>query len=1208
MKPNDVEELLIKTDFVRSLARSVVLDEDSAADISQQALLAALESRPARVRSFKSWLAGVVRNLARFSQREKKNRRVREQRSARPDEVPPAGETAAQEEIRRLVVESVLALKEPYRSTIGLRYLADMPPREVAKKLDVPVETVKTRLKRGLAKLREGLDREFGGDREAWCLALAPLAGLVLKKSSIAAAGAVASGAAASVSHSPLVGAVVMSGKVKACLAAVVLLGAGVAWLVLSDQGSDGEHRAGAEDQTVFSRSEPVDAAASGSAAGESSFSSPEAAPAREKLPAVDGETVAVHGRVLDEDSKPVEGAAIRLGHWEWNYPSALRNIRTEQISWGDRKVASAVDGTFAVTVRKDRLPFTFLDVLKADCVLYEPVALAEAVLEKEKVFFVDDIILSRTYLICGRVLDTSGNPVAGCRVGLNSLPHEYNPQRNATTNGEGAFFLRLKRMRKGFLTAFLEGYGWSISDERVAPGKGDVVPDVTLVLERSRVISGTIFDSDGSAAEGLKLYAQMLIKEKDYVVRLWSQTDGEGRFSFFPAPEGRYTILATIPGCYEVTDSGEHFQDLVLSQEVRAGSEELSFVMPPMASLVLELVDESGAPIDSSDRQISLTFKRRKDDPDYDPEAPDWSHRWTSREPTIDPESGFLRYPRVKQGLYDIRVWHRDYLSQSVEKVTIPAAHTEVRVKVQMQTMRLIRGTVKRPDGTPAPGVKILCEQEEPFSGSRTATASFTSAGLRRRAKRRQGDLSATDQDGGFQFRLFIDHQFPRNIYHLYAILDGREIPIAPPIELSRDHPQEEVVLNLPDLDEIAGRIEGTIIDAKGRPLANALVVAWDGKEFFYRIRSDEEGRFLFSGLLDGSYIVDGRALSRSALGEYRFWDDKDLRKGAETLEKARPFNAVVKEGGTVHLDLRVDDPWNGVLQGVVTSRSGPLPEEIEISLACIREDGRKKEYDTEIESPTAGDLFSWKWDSSRFKDLDPRHDRFRFQDLKAGRYCVGVIMDGKDRFNRNIFNRVLVAGDFVLEPSQTREACLEIGLACIRFEVRDKGTDAPVENARVWLSREQGYGYVFNNNRTSFTTTREGVYVDDLLPEGEYYIYIVHDQYATLQKRGIELHAGQLLDGLILYFEPPCTLKGRVKMPVAPGEKTPHISVLIKPEAWEGKETFARVAADGCFSATHLPPGPVTLTARTRNREPISRVVDLPLSGEEAVLIEFR
>ena len=91
---------------------------------------------------------------------------------------PEAEEVQGREQILRSVVDAVLALDEPYRTTILLRYFEGLPPREIARRQSVPVTTVKSRLKRGHDRLRTSLRGEFGGEDRGWCSALAALAGL----------------------------------------------------------------------------------------------------------------------------------------------------------------------------------------------------------------------------------------------------------------------------------------------------------------------------------------------------------------------------------------------------------------------------------------------------------------------------------------------------------------------------------------------------------------------------------------------------------------------------------------------------------------------------------------------------------------------------------------------------------------------------------------------------------------------------------------------------------------------------------------------------------------------------------------------------------------------------------------------------------------------------------------------------------------------
>lgn len=180
------ENLLSHADFIRKLARSLLEDEHRAEDVAQETWMAAIKNPPEAGRPLRGWLAALVRNFARMTMREEGRRSRREKAAARPGTVRSTEEVVERESIRREVVEAVLSLGEPYRSVVLFRFYDDMPPRKIAKQLDTPVATVKTRVQRGLQQLRLRLDEEHGGCRKTWCTALAPLAGMKAAASSAA--------------------------------------------------------------------------------------------------------------------------------------------------------------------------------------------------------------------------------------------------------------------------------------------------------------------------------------------------------------------------------------------------------------------------------------------------------------------------------------------------------------------------------------------------------------------------------------------------------------------------------------------------------------------------------------------------------------------------------------------------------------------------------------------------------------------------------------------------------------------------------------------------------------------------------------------------------------------------------------------------------------------------------------------------------------
>jgi len=169
------DELLARLSWVRALARELVRDVHLADDVTQEATAAALEGGPRDPRALGAWLRGVVRRLAALSFRERERRARRELAAAASEAQPATVDVVARLALHRRIVDAVEALDEPYRSAIWLRFFDELPPRAIAQRLDVPVKTVQTRLTRGLEKLRARLQSEFGGKRETFARALAPL-------------------------------------------------------------------------------------------------------------------------------------------------------------------------------------------------------------------------------------------------------------------------------------------------------------------------------------------------------------------------------------------------------------------------------------------------------------------------------------------------------------------------------------------------------------------------------------------------------------------------------------------------------------------------------------------------------------------------------------------------------------------------------------------------------------------------------------------------------------------------------------------------------------------------------------------------------------------------------------------------------------------------------------------------------------------------
>lgn len=167
-------QLLAEGSALRRLARSL-LGAD-AEDLVQDTFTASLMCEHADAAK-RPWLFGTMRNLALLWRRSSARRVVRE-RVAAEGKRQAGGDPfaiAVQAEAMRNVAAAVHDLEEPFRTVIVLRFWRGLLPEAIAEELGVPRNTVRSRLQRGLDKLRATLDRAYG-DRRGWLAALVPFA------------------------------------------------------------------------------------------------------------------------------------------------------------------------------------------------------------------------------------------------------------------------------------------------------------------------------------------------------------------------------------------------------------------------------------------------------------------------------------------------------------------------------------------------------------------------------------------------------------------------------------------------------------------------------------------------------------------------------------------------------------------------------------------------------------------------------------------------------------------------------------------------------------------------------------------------------------------------------------------------------------------------------------------------------------------------
>ncbi|MCG3132992.1 MAG: hypothetical protein HMLKMBBP_00078 [Planctomycetes bacterium] len=464
--PVPIEQLLAHREWVRRVARAMVRDENDADDLEQGLWLDALQHPPRSGRSLRGWLFTALRRDRANARCSEASRVARQEATARAEAVPSAEELVANADAHKRVVDAVMDLDEPYRSTVLYRFFEDLPPSGIAEREGVPVETVRTRLKRAVAQLRARLDAEAGGDGRAWCLALAPL----VRRPR---APATAVGTAAAIAA----GALLMGTKVKAAaalLAVILFVGAAL-------------HVAGEDPGAAEPRTE------SSSAAGD--------VPSPKRRATADPTTV--------DESAPVRGApgAVELTVRSWNgqpVAGATAAIRAVEAAEGSR-VADIPASRAAAEATTDALGLARIEhlevardyriVVRSDrrgCAARDfRLASASAPLRI-------DIVLVGECRVSGRVLDAAGAPVTGAVV-LASTGGDLIAGRSVSGD-DGRYTMGGLPYGTVALYAGREGAVFaSTSIEARAAATSVRLPsagDIDLVLCRSARISGVVRDA----------------------------------------------------------------------------------------------------------------------------------------------------------------------------------------------------------------------------------------------------------------------------------------------------------------------------------------------------------------------------------------------------------------------------------------------------------------------------------------------------------------------------------------------------------------------------------------------------------------------------------------------------------------------------------------------------------------------------------------
>lgn len=159
--------------YVRAVTRAIAAgDPHLAEDLEQQTHLSALGKSPRDPAKVKAWLRRIALNHlhTELGRRGRTGSQVFLEERDGADESHDPADIVMTAQVRDRLREHLDRLSPRYRSVIELRVLEGQPPRDVSKALDIPVNTVRTRTRRGLEALRAGIEAEGArqGDRDGW--------------------------------------------------------------------------------------------------------------------------------------------------------------------------------------------------------------------------------------------------------------------------------------------------------------------------------------------------------------------------------------------------------------------------------------------------------------------------------------------------------------------------------------------------------------------------------------------------------------------------------------------------------------------------------------------------------------------------------------------------------------------------------------------------------------------------------------------------------------------------------------------------------------------------------------------------------------------------------------------------------------------------------------------------------------------------------
>lgn len=679
----EMQSLLDHAQWVRQLALSLVRDPNTAEDLTQEAMLAALKVGDRMPHSPRAWFRAVVRKLAWERLRREDRRTVREEVSARDEATPPTERLLQRMAVHRRVVEAVMELPEHYREILLRRFFEGESPTAISIALGLPVSTVRTRLSRALDRTREKLDSEYGGDGKNWVTAMAPLlapAEMGGRSRDLTAVAATAIGAAALLA----IGFWVAGGE-PSPVNTIAFQPSGIPSRPIAAQSE--------ADATPHSQRLPEPVNATPGVTASRTINTPTS---------IQPESGRLRGRAIDLDGKPIASAVLRLESLDENMP-----FEAMSLSSGDGSFEfPAQDGRGRIYSAGGSWVTLFAGLTAPDS--------GEI-----------NVVLAARQSLGGIVVDSNGNPIEGARISVHppqglrqllgaQLESSSEITRGANTDAEGVFELPdAPKLVGGWLEAEREGFA-----ELQLPLPPYSDHGLQLVMQRPNhagsVVAGVVVDANG------RPQSEVLVSTGRSV----TSTDPFGRFEF-----SAQDLIAT-KQLLAVSNDRRFGRLLLASEALHAGrgdGEDLRIQLSQAPqSIGGQVVDLAGDGVPRvrlwllnptlfklPDKQESTTVTRRFDwgaehDPDLMLVENMLSDGRSAYEPLLTDDEGHFQFEGLIRPEYRLVGMHGNSLLRA-ESSPLALGTRDARIVMDAgDSHRLLKGTLVDQRGTHLAGVRV--------------------------------------------------------------------------------------------------------------------------------------------------------------------------------------------------------------------------------------------------------------------------------------------------------------------------------------------------------------------------------------------------------------------------------------------------------------------------------------------------------------------